>query len=114
MALYNGRGGKLSKTRANQRCDGCGCICPQGSRMLIWQVWRDGFRDRVRFCLRCRDVINGCDDRRRLDYDADDLMVRDMCERCDSFPFCEKVEYLREEMPGDLYFGGLEMPTAEE
>ena len=41
-------------------------------------------------------------------------MVRDVCERCDSFPFCEMVGYIREHPPmEEVYFGGLDLPDVE-
>lgn len=107
MPVWNPKSNKrLSKTAAVHRCDGCGRVLPKGSAVLQWSVWRDGFRNRLRFCSGCRSIIYSCDGRRPLDC-TDDLIVRDMCECCDSFPVCPMVQYLRESKPDDVWFGDL-------
>lgn len=101
-------GKRLSKTVAPHTCKGCGRILPKNSWMLIWQVWIDYRRERFRFCSDCQRIIYGCEDRPALCHQENDLLVRDMCERCDGFPLCDKVEYLRTSRPGDLYLGDVD------
>jgi len=105
MPVYNGKShiGRTSKTNA---CNGCGRILPKGSMMTLWSVWRKGFRHRVRLCSGCRSIVYGCKERRPLDI-GDALIVRDMCECCDSFPLCTRVQYLRDSEPGDMWFGDM-------
>lgn len=95
------------RTAKAQECDGCGRLLPKGSRMLRWNVWEDGYKIRLRFCEDCERVIYGCGSRRSLDF-ADDMMVREVCETCDDFPVCDRVEYLRESERGKIFFGGLD------
>ena len=91
------------------RCDGCGRVLPKGSLVTMWSVWRDNLRHRLRFCSDCQGVIYGCETRRSIDFGNDSMgyICREICERCDSFPLCEKVEYLRDGEPGEMFFGDL-------
>ena len=100
-------GKKLSRLLAHQTCRGCGRRLPKGSWVLIWQVWIDYQRDRFRLCSDCPEIVYGCEDRRPICHQDDEFIVRDLCECCDRFPFCEKVEYLRRSEPGDWFFGDL-------
>lgn len=100
--------GHFGRTMQANVCNGCGRVLPKGSVMLLWSVWRRGFRNRVRLCRDCADIVYGCESRRPLDI-SDQLIIRDLCECCDSFPVCPKVQYLRESEPGELWFGGLEI-----
>lgn len=106
MPVTNGRA-HVARTRRTNPCDGCGRILPCGSEAMLWSIWSDGFRRRVRLCSDCQEVVYGCSSRRPLDSGSDEHMVRDMCERCDGYPFCERVEYLRGSRPGDIHFGDL-------
>ena len=76
--------------------------------MLIWQVWIDRARERFRFCSDCQRIIYNCTDRRRISWQDDRWLIRDICESCDGFPFCDKVEYLRTSKPEDLFLGDLD------
>lgn len=107
-------GKRLSRIMKMQRCKGCGRKLPRGSLMLIWQVWIDYQRERFRLCSDCQEVIYGCETRRPISHQDDELIVRDLCERCDSFPVCDKVGYLRDSEPGDWFFGDLPIPGREE
>ena len=108
--VYNPRNPdrKLAKTLQDNPCDGCGRILPKGSRMLIWSVWIHGLRRRLRFCSDCQGVIYGCDSRRPIDVQEDEFLIRDICECCDDYPICVKVDYMREFRPGALWFGDFE------
>lgn len=101
-------GKRLGKIRAHQRCNGCGRLLPKSSWMCIWQVWSEGRRERLRFCSDCQDVIYGCDERKPMHYQDGGNIIRDICRSCDSFPFCERVEYLKGSEPDDWYFGDLD------
>ena len=109
MSVYNPRGTRKVRTAQANQCDGCGRILPKGSVVTLWTVWLDGMKERLRFCSDCSGVIYGCDRRRRVDVASDvhSHMCREMCGCCDEYPFCGKVEYMRESEPGDLYFGDL-------
>lgn len=104
-------GKRLSRMRSVQRCKGCGRMLPPGSLVVIWQVWcmveGRNRRMRFRFCPDCQEVVYGCR-HRPLDKEHDELLVRDMCECCDGFPNCPKVEYLRKSRPGEWCFDGLD------
>ena len=98
-------GKTLSKTYKPQVCKGCGRRLPKGSYMLIWQVWIDYQRHRFRLCSDCQKIIYGCKDRPPLCHQEHEWIVRGMCQSCDEFPFCDKVEYLRNSVPNDIYLG---------
>ena len=105
---------RVSKVRKPQVCDGCGAVLPKGSNMLTWAVWSEGEKIRLRFCSRCQGVIYGCDARRSIDLFGEDdctYICRNICECCDDYPSCGKVDYMRESQPGDLFFGDLPIPT---
>lgn len=68
-------------------------------------------RMRFRMCSDCQSVIYDCDCRRPIDKEHDELIVREMCQCCDRFPYCERVEYLRTTRPGDWMFADLDTPT---
>lgn len=99
----------IGKMTAQNPCDGCGRILPKGSVVLMRSAWSDGFRRRVRLCTDCQGVVYGCElmAGRRLDADAE-CMVRDVCECCDSFPVCDRVQYLRKQEPGELWLGDVD------
>ena len=40
-------------------------------------------------------------------HQKDTYIIRDICESCDSFPFCDKVDYLRDSEPGSLHLRDL-------
>lgn len=101
-------GKRLSRTVKPQVCKGCGRNLPKWSWMLIWQVWIDYQRHRFRLCSDCQRIIYECDERPPLSHQDNEWLVRDMCERCDGFPFCDKVEYLRDSKPGDMYLGDVD------
>lgn len=109
MPAFNPRNRRQSRTMQVNPCDGCGRILPKGSIVTIWTVWRDGFKHRLRFCSDCQGIIYGCDERRAIDFQEDfgGCICREICECCSTFPFCEKVEHLRQSRPGDLFFGDL-------
>ena len=109
MPVYNplNPNRRLSRTSQENRCDGCGRVLPKGSYVLIWSVWRFGRRRRLRFCSGCQSVIYGCDERRSIDMEDESELIRCFCESCDSFPVCDRVEFLKGSRPGDIYFGDL-------
>lgn len=86
---------------------------PAGAWCIIWSVWDDGFRELVRLCEDCEDVVYGCHSRRPLDYQGDRWLVRDMCVECDQYPTCERAAYLRESVPGEWFLGALERKATE-
>lgn len=102
------RHGKLlSKIRKNWRCKGCGRVMPKGSWVLLWHVWHDYQQEKWRLCSDCQRIIYECDGRRPICHQQDTYIIRDLCESCDGFPFCDKVDYLRESEPGSLHMGDL-------
>ncbi len=126
MSYENGKldddGRKRVVTRKQWACDGCGRVLPKGSRVLQWQVWRQvpktkgkvsthtfNVKTRLRFCSDCESVIYGCDGRESIRFESDDMLVRRLCERCDEYPFCDKVTYMRKDLPGKVFFGDLPM-----
>lgn len=109
MSVFNPKGKVSAMTKTN-RCDGCGRILPKGSMALMWSVWSEGSRFRLRFCSDCQSIVYGCKERKPFDVQNEELFVRETCERCDEYPFCGKVEFLKESMPGDLWFGDIPMP----
>ena len=115
MPVSNPRNRRQSKTAQANPCDGCGRVLPKGSIVTIWTVWRDGFKHRLRFCSDCQGVIYGCESRRSIDFhpDTQGYICREICECCDSFPLCEKVEYQRGSEPGELFFGDLPIDGTE-
>lgn len=52
-------------------------------------------------------MVYGCHDRRRLSWDGDLWLVREMCSTCDRYPLCEMSGYLRRTQPGDWCFSAL-------
>lgn len=91
--------------RSNQVCTGCGRRLPKGSRVTAWSCWDDGTNVKARFCSDCSGVIYGCKAHGRVFvYAGDERIVERMCRRCDSFPTCERVEWLRG--PHDGWFFG--------
>ena len=106
MPVYN-RKAHIAPTRKNHPCDGCGRIIPSHSLVMHWTIWIKGHCRRVRLCTDCQEVIYGCEHRKEnIPLNCkDDFMVREACEGCDYFPFCEKVEYLRKQEPGEIWFG---------
>ena len=98
---------RQSKLASVKRCDGCGSILPKGSMALIWSIWQDGQQNRYRLCSKCQNVIYGCKTRRSIDIDHDDLLVRDICESCDGYLTCPKVQYLKERSVGEITFDDL-------
>ena len=103
----NNRKAHIGKTMTVKPCDGCGRTLPKGSKVMMWRLWINGFQRKVRLCSDCQDVIYGCD--REVNgmrmKDDEEHMVREMCGRCDSYPVCQKVKYLKESKPGDVWFG---------
>lgn len=106
MPVYN-RKAHIGKTRTVKPCDGCGCVLPKGSMVMLWRIWIKGLQRKVRLCSRCQDVVYGCAGRAGLDCEHE-FMVRELCESCDSFPVCSRVKYLREENPGEIWFGDVD------
>ena len=107
---YSKHGKKLSFINKTHTCNGCGCVLPRGSAILMWSVWKNGKRHRYRLCSRCQEPIYACDREkmgRHLDSD-EKYMVRAMCQTCDTFPVCDKVDYMRKEQPGEVFWGDLE------
>lgn len=102
-------GKPITRTRSLQRCRGCGRRLPARSWVALWSVWHEGERERMRLCSDCQEVVYGCPDREPICHQRDEWIVRNLCECCDRFPVCEKVEYLRDTRPGDIFFGDLDM-----
>ena len=109
MPVANPRYRRKSRTMQPNPCDGCGRIIPKGSLITIWTIWLDGMKHRLRFCSDCQNVIYGCDIRRAIDIRSDlhKHMCREICECCDEYPLCGKVDYQRNSEPGDIFFGDL-------
>mgnify|MGYP007135613930 CR=1 FL=1 len=101
-------GHKLAKTRTVQRCNGCGRILPKGSLVLLWSIWDFEGRHNVRICQDCERVVYDCEKRRALNWQQDECLVRDLCKCCDLYPWCEKVEYLRNSAEGEVFFGAVD------
>lgn len=103
------KGNRSCKTRKAHPCAGCGRVLPKGSVVTRWTIWRDGYRHELKLCSDCQEVVYGCDRRPKLDYDPmeEGYMLRNMCERCDYYPTCDKVDYQRREEPGEIFFGDL-------
>lgn len=99
----------LAKTRKLWVCKGCGRLIPKGSHVLVWNMWINRKLNRWRFCSDCQEVIYDCDGREPINYQRDEHLVRDFCKSCDSYPVCDKVEYLRKSKVGDINFADLEM-----
>ena len=97
-------GHKLTKTNSVHYCGGCGRLLPRTSEVCQWSIWDEEGRHRVYLCPDCERVIYTCHNRRKLSWQDDTYLVRDMCETCDSFPWCDKVEWLRQEEVGRAYF----------
>ena len=104
-SVISPHGKRLSKTVKPHTCRGCGRILPKQSWMLIWSVWVDFMRERFHLCSDCQRIIYECKERPPLNHQENEWLVRDMCMRCDGFPFCPRVEYIRESKPGDLFLG---------
>ena len=117
MPAYNASERRVSRMTRTNPCDGCGRILPSGSEVVMWSVWVEGARYRLRFCSDCQGVIYGCGSRegkrRPIDIERDvgTLICRSICECCDEYPVCGKVDYQRESRPGDIFFGDLPLPT---
>ena len=102
-------GHRLSLTRKPHVCDGCGRVLPKHSWVLMWSIWTDfHYRNRIRLCSDCQDICYNCNTRREMRYGTDEYLIRDICETCDSFPWCDRVDYLRGSKPGDLCLGDLD------
>jgi hypothetical protein len=102
-------GHRLTCTQTIHRCGGCGRMLPIGSFVQQWSIWGDSRKIRHRYwiCSQCEDVIYGCNGHDHLNPRETSMLVRYMCRRCDSFPTCERVNWLRESKPGDVWFGDL-------
>ena len=100
-------GNRLVRSIRPARCRGCGRSLPAGSETAPWSVWDGGFRHRAKLCPECEAVVYGCHERRRLSWDDDLWLVREMCSTCDAYPLCERSEYLRRTQPGDWCFSAL-------
>ena len=100
-------GNDLAPTAKAARCRGCGRCLPAGSVCLKWSVWDGGRRERARLCPECEAVVYGCHGRRRLDWQRDVWLVREMCATRDEYPLCDRAAYLRRTKPGDWCFSAL-------
>ena len=102
---------RLSKTTAPHACSGCGAMLPKGSMVLIWSIWSKGMRNRYRFCSGCQSVIYDCKERRPMDVQHDYWLVRDICESCDGYLTCPRVQYMKDTPPGEVTFADLPKGT---
>ena len=101
-------GHRLVKTQSMHRCAGCGRVLPVGSFVQTWSIWGKSRRIRHRcwICSQCEDVIYGCDGHAHMTYE--EPMVRTLCGRCAAYPTCERIEWLKDSKPEDVWFGDLE------
>ena len=92
-------GNELKMVRAPHACSGCGRILPNHSWVEIRCELHDFTWYKHYLCSDCQKIIYGCSEAE--DYKVP-CAIRSRCRSCDDFPFCDKVDYIRNTSKGDL------------
>lgn len=94
----------LTKTNKEHLCKGCGCRLPKGAEVNSREIAEYGEHRKVYWCNRCWAIMRSCMLKEKVGYQTEQD-VRKYCKECQSYPLCDKVDYLREEPVGAIYWG---------